>query len=384
MKTLRTLGRKSINGKVCLLRLDLNVIERNPREIYRFRASLPTLKFLLARGAKVVIVSHRGRPKKADGALSLRPFAEAFACELNKNVAFFPHPKAGKRSFDAHFSRLRWEIATSPKKLFLLENIRFFPGEEKNDANLARALASLADIYVNDAFAVSHRRNASVCAVAKLLPSYAGLLLERELSSLGKATRNPRRPFVILAGGAKVKEKMELMRIFRRKADLFLLSGAVANTFFAAQGENIGSSTHEKEFFKEAKRFASSEKVYLPLDDLRHKGKILDIGPVTADEYARIVLGAKTVLFAGPPGYYHEKRFAGGTKKMWSAIIERTKDKSAFAVAGGGETVASLALVGETPDSLARKRKNIFISTGGGAMIEFLAGKKLPGVEALK
>lgn len=352
--------------------------------MYRFHASLPTLKFLLAHGAKVVIVSHKGRPKGMQKVLSLRHFVKAFEKELKRDVVFFPHPKIGTKMLEKHFALLRWKIISSQKKIFLLENIRFFAGEEKNDVVLGRLLASLADFYVNDAFAVSHRKNASVAAIAKFLPSYAGLLMERELACLGKAMKNPTHPFTIIIGGVKVREKLDLLKAFWKSADSFLLSGAVANTFFAAHGENVGTSAHERKFMKEVKRFATSKKIYLPLDDLSHKKRILDIGPQTAEEYAEIISRAKTILFAGPPGYYHERRFAYGTKKVWSAIIERTKNKDTFAVAGGGETVASLELVRESPGSLARKRKNLFISTGGGAMIEFLARKKLPGVEVLK
>ena len=384
MKLLRTLPKKKIKGKVCLLRLDLNVIDEDPQEMHRLLASLPTMRHLLACGAKIVVVSHRGRPEKPDRALSLKLFAPVLSKKLKTDVVFLPHALPTAKQWGMDFDHLRWNIATSPKRIFMLENIRFFPGEERNDAALARSLASLADFYVNDAFAVCHRKNASVSAVAKFLPSYAGLLLEREIASLGKAMKKPKRPFVVIAGGAKVREKLDLMKIFWKSADSFLLGGAVANTCFAAEGEDVGNSVYDKTVLSEARKYAKAGKVYLPLDDLQYKRKILDIGPQTAEEYARIIGHAKTILWSGPVGFYHEKRFASGTEKIWRAVISRAKDKNVFAVVGGGETVASLELAGETPDSLGKKRKNIFISTGGGAMVEFLAGKKLSGIEALE
>lgn len=384
MRLLRSLPKKKIAGKVCLLRLDLNVIDEDPEDMHRLQASIPTLKLLLSSGAKVVIISHRGRPERPDRALSLKLFVPILKKKLKTDVVFLPHALPTSKQWGMDFDHLRWNIATSSKKVFLLENIRFFKGEEKNDIALARSLASLADFYVNDAFAVCHRKNASISAVTKFLPSYAGLLLELEVASLGKAMKKPSHPFAVIIGGAKVKEKLDLMKVFWKNADAFLLGGGIANTCFAAEGEDIGNSLYDETLLRDAKRYVKAPKVYLPLDDLQYKRKILDIGPQTAEEYSRIISHSKTILWSGPMGFYHEKRFSKGTEKMWRAVVSRTKAKDTFSIIGGGETIASMELIGESPVSLAKKRKNIFVSTGGGAMIEFLAGKKLPGIEALK
>ena len=257
--------------------------------------------------------------------------------------------------------------------MFLLENLRFLKGEEKNSLRLARQLASLGDIYINDDFAVSHRKDASVAAIAKYLPSYAGLLLEKEIRNLSKVMKNPRKPLVIILGGAKVSDKISLIR---GKADYFLIGGAMANTFIAAQGIPVGDSLYDRNADLRGLIRGLTQKIFLPVDVVVYKRKILDIGPKTVDKYSKIIKQAKTIIWNGPMGYIEDERFANGSKAIAKAIIK----SKAHSVIGGGETIASLKIKNQK----SKIKNNVFLSTGGGAMLEYLAGKKLPGIEALK
>lgn len=386
MKSLEKISPAKLKGKIALVRIDLNVAFERPEDVYRLDAVLPTLRLLLARGAKVVLLGHKGRPtavpenqlikgtykvSKKNAAFSLKPFVNVLAKKMKTPVKFFSH-------FD--FEKIRWEIATGKEKIFLLENVRFFADEEKNDEKFARSLASLGDFYVNDAFAVSHRKHASVFAITKHLPAYAGVCLTREVCFLKRIIHTTKHPFVVLLGGAKAKDKLSILKNFWSRADMFLLGGGPANTFLAAHGEQIGKSIYDKDSIPFVERFAGSEKIYLPLDDEVYQKKILDIGPQTADEYARILVHAQMIFWNGTMGYYHDKKFANGTKKIWEAIL---KNKKALVVVGGGETIAALDLLKKKPADVSRAQKNIFLSTGGGALLEFLSGKKLPGLQAL-
>lgn len=370
MQLVSSLTKSDIKGKTCLLRIDLNVIEKE-KDNYRLIAVLPTMRFLLSRGANIVILSHRGRPKKRNSQDSLCSFVNTIAKNLDEPVKFFP-------SFD--WEKIRWEIASSDGRIFMLENIRFLASEEKNDILLARSLASLADFYVNDAFAVSHRMNASVCAVTKFLPAYAGLGLEKEIIALQKIKENPVRPLVVLIGGVKTADKIDIISTFLPQTDAFLLGGGIANTFLEAMGFPVGDSIRDRAFLKKAKQFLKSGKIVFPEDFIISKNKILDIGKKTQKEFSDFIALAKTIIWIGPLGFYHKTAWSGGTRSAWRAIL---KNKKAFVLAGGGETIASLKLVSKTPESLMKKRKNIYFSTGGGAMVEFLTGKKLPGIVAL-
>ncbi len=368
--------RKARAGDVrgtALLRLDFNA-----EDDWRMRAALPTVRFLLDASCRIVIVSHRGRPagvRIADGAprgfdkkLSLRKDAARLRKLLRRKVAFVDHFR---------FPEIKKRVAAAPAgSIFLLENLRFLPGEEADDPALARALASLADFYVNDAFAVSHRANASVTAVAKLLPSYAGLELEKEIRCLSRVMRAPRRPLAVVIGGAKAADKLGVIKYFERRADEFLLGGGSANTVLAMRGMDVKRSARDTDPKDLAllRRAAYSRKVLLPSDFAWSGGRILDIGPKTARAFAEKIAAARTIFWSGPLGFIEKKRFTKGSLAVARAVA---RNRRAFSVTGGGETVMFLK-------KYKLDAKFSFVSTGGGAMLDFLAGKKLPGIEVLR
>lgn len=375
MKFLSSFKKNDLANKTCLLRVDFNVsgdLSSNPRLV----KILPTIKFLLKGRTKIVILSHLGRPKHSERAasknLSLKFAAEFLENKLKKNVNFINH-------FD--FYKISEKIKNSPiNSIFLLENLRLIDGEDGNDVKLARKLASLGDFYVNDAFSVSHRKNASVVAITKFLPSYAGLLMENEIKFLSKVLESSRKPLVIILGGAKISDKLGLIKNFlsggRRKADYFLVGGGIANTFMAAQDLPIGDSLYEKDMVSVARKFLKSGKIILPSDVVIDERKILDIGPKTIKKYSDLIKKAKMIIWNGPVGYFEYKGFAKGSKAIAKAIL----NSKARAVIGGGETTSLF----NQQSTISNQQSNIFLSTGGGAMLEFLGGKKLPGIEALK
>jgi 3-phosphoglycerate kinase len=378
IKFLSRTNLKNYRGKICLLRIDLNVEPGEEKNAFRVEASLPTIKFLLKHKIKIVLLSHRGRPKIKNQELgirnhelSLKPFASIISKKLKQPVVFFSN---------FNFQKIKKEIGNSRKRIFLLENLRFLPGEEKNDKKLAKQLASLGDFYVNDAFAVSHRENASVVAVTNFLPSYGGLLLEKEIENLSRTMDNFKRPLVVIVGGAKVSDKIGVIKYFWSASWRILLGGGPANTFFAAAGVDIGNSIFDKESFPFVRKVINSPKIILPIDVRREGGKILDIGFVTMRKYAEIIKNAKTIIWNGPMGLFEKKKFEDGTRSIWQALL---KNRRAMIVVGGGETTASLQLITHNLQ-LITKNKNLFLSTGGGAMLEYLSGKKLPGIEALR
>ncbi len=391
MKYLKQLKPNQLKNKTCLLRVDLN-IESPEKDTFRLQAILPTIKFLVKNKAKVVILSHRGRPAPLKRGISnfqfpiskqfsLKPFAKILSRLLGKEVCFVS---------DFYFSDIRKKIKDSNSgAVFLLENLRFMPGEEKNDSRLAKSLASLGDIFINDAFAVSHRANASVEAITSFLPSYAGLLLEKEINNLGAVMKKFKKPLVIILGGAKISDKIGLINNFLKKADYFLIGGAMANTFFAFQGLPVGDSLCEKIRIDAGITREIARKIILPIDVVIYKRKILDIGPETVKKYNEIIKKAKTIIWNGPMGMFEDKKFVKGTEAIAAAIFENKKAKI---VIGGGETIASLKIKNSRfhrgfstkSEQISKIKNNIFFSTGGGAMLEYLAGKKLPGMEALK
>ncbi len=407
-------------GKTALLRIDLN-IEAGSKNYFRIDAVLPTMRLLLKNGVKIVILSHRGRPflkskiparnvsparnavstagwhsdaggKNQNVNLSLRSFNQILAKKLKNKIIFI---------YDIEDTvKLRKEINASKTKLFLLENLRFWPGEETNSPVFAKKLAILGDFYVNDAFPVSHRANASVSAVTRFIPSYAGVQFEKEIKNLHGALKNFKPPLVFILGGAKTFDKLGILKFFKNKADKFLLGGGPATTFFAAEGLPVGDSVVDKSQISKIKsqKYLGLKKIILPVDTIIEKKKILDIGPKTAKIYSDIIKHSKTIVWSGPMGFFENKRFAGGTKAIWEAIFYACENNNAKAVVGGGETVASLeATRGTTRKERGMTRKNfrgsqrkvsvsprLFLSTGGGAMLDYLAGEKLPGIEALK
>jgi 3-phosphoglycerate kinase len=391
MKYLSSLSKKNLANQTCLLRVDFNIENADlygyehelTRIPLRMERVLPTIKFLIDRGARVVILSHRGRPKtqiSADSqrksalsqrrsAFTLKPFAKILSKLLKKPVQFIDF---NLRKFD--FLRLGNKIKNSPPgSVFLLENLRFLPDEEKNDKKFAKQLALLGDFYVNDAFSVSHRAHASVVAITQFLPSYIGLALENELKKLNQVVKNPEKPLIIIIGGAKISDKIGVIKNFSKKVNCFLTGGGVANTFLAARGLFIGKSLYDKDANAHELLNRYSRKLILPIDFVIEKDKILDIGPKTIKKYTEIIKSAKTIIWNGPMGYIEDKKFRKGTEEIIKAIMK----SRAFAVIGGGETTSIMSKV-------KGQKSKVFISTGGGAMLEYLAGKKLPGIEALK
>ncbi len=355
---------RKFRSKTALVRVDLNIETDASLDSYRLEAVLPTIRLLLKNHIKVVILSHRGRPEVLNPKseilnkfriskfekLSLKPFARVLFIELGRKVDFLAH---------FNFAEIKSRIEKSePGSVFLLENLRFLPGEDRNDSGLAKQLALLGDFYVNDAFAVSHRKNASLVAITKYLPSYAGLLMEKEIRNLGGVFKDTTHPFVIVLGGAKMKDKILGLRTLIQKADYVLLGSDAFN-------ESVPSSS----------------KLTWPEDVKRHGRFTWDIGPFTIDYYSSVIGRARTIIWNGPPGFFEKKGFEKGTIGIWRAVL---KNKKARTVIGGGETLASIGLLTTRYKLLADKNKNLFLSTGGGAMLECLSGKKLPGIEALK
>jgi phosphoglycerate kinase len=359
---------KALAG-TALLRLDFNT-----EDDWRMRAVLPTIRLLLKTSGRIVIVSHRGRPVGFDKTLSLRGDAAKLSKLLGgKKVTFINHFR---------FAEIKKQVAAAPRgSIFLLENLRFLAGEEKNDVKLAKALASLADFFVNDAFAVSHRVNASVVAITKFLPSYAGIEMEDEIESLGKAIIKPKRPVVIVLGGAKASDKLGVIAYFKNKADWFLLGGGCANTILWLKGMDLKSSIKDSDpkELTALKKIAAYKKVVLPTDFVWGDGgggknsAILDVGSHTARAFDKKIAAARTIIWSGPLGLIEKKQYAKASVAVARAI---GKNRQAFSVSGGGETVMFLK-------QYKLDKKFSFISTGGGAMLDFLAGKKLPGIEAL-
>ncbi len=362
MRYLSKTNPKALRG-VALIRLDFNTEDE-----WRMEASLTTLKFLLKVAEKVIVVSHRGRPKGVEKKFSLQKDARRLRGYLHRPVHFISR---------LNFKVIQKTIDEAPKgSLFVFENLRFDPGEGKNDRRFAKSLASLADFYVNDAFAVSHRDAASVVAITKFLPSYAGFELEAEIRELSQVMKHPKRPVIMVLGGGKAHDKLGVIKYFLGTAQAFLLGGASANTISAVRGIDVKKSKvdddiHDKPLLK---KIANHPTVIVPIDVRMKNDAILDIGPHTEKLFARYIKSARTIVWSGPLGFIEDKKFSHGNLSVARAIAANRK---AFTVAGGGETVMFLK-------KYHLDKKFSFISTGGGAMLGFLAGEKLPGIEALK
>lgn len=379
MKFLSDFKKGIIKDKICLLRLDLNIDEINPDD-WRFRNSLPTLFFLLKHKTKIVIISHRRRLNASflksrirSSKFSLKPFADLFSQQIKQPVIFINH---------FNFPKIKKQIRNSKNSVFLLENIRFLAGEEKNNKKLAKQLASLADFYVNDAFSASHRAHASIVAITKYLPAYAGFQIKKELNILKQVRKNPKKPLTIILGGAKISEKIDLLKYFWNKADNILLGGGPANTFFKAKNWPIGNSLTEDAAIPFIKKIINSPKIRLPIDTQIKDRRILDIGPETVKRYAFIIKQSKTIIWNGPMGLFEKKGFEKGTFGIWQAIMNMKQNRQTQIIIGGGETIASFQKF-KSQNSKFKIHRNIFISTGGGAMLAYLAGKKMPGLTAL-
>ncbi|MEK7554463.1 MAG: phosphoglycerate kinase [Patescibacteria group bacterium] len=353
-----------IRGKTALIRVDFNV--ENQEESFRLRASLPTFKFLIAANVKIVIISHRGRPRslRDQKKLSLRSVRLFLERNLGRPVRFIS--KIGddtRRKIDA----------AAPKSIFLIENLRFDPGEETNDPAFAKKLALLGDFFINDAFSVSHRANASVTGLPGLLPSVAGLLLEKELLGLNDFKKNHDDRLVIILGGAKASDKIGVLTHFLARAHRILLGGVPANTFLKASGFDIGTSIVETSMLPATKKLLREKNIVLPVDFVWQSGKMFDVGPRTIAAYQKEIADAKTIFWNGPLGYFERDKFRIGSAAIAKAIVK----SEAFSVVGGGETTQLMHALGLT------KRVG-FLSTGGGAMLEYLSGKTLPGLAALE
>ncbi len=383
MRYLRT--SKGIEGRTCLLRLDLNTPDGELKNSLRVQRAVPTIRYLLERGCRVVILSHRGRPEgklkvsaggklatggenkklKVDRDVSLKPAVRALGKLIGRNITLFDH-------FD--FKKIKAVIdRNNPGTVFALENIRLLDGEERNSTALAKKLARVGDFFVNDAFAASHRAHASVDVITRFLVSYAGLSLEEELKACEKVMRHPRRPLVVIIGGAKVSDKIGVVENFGKRASAILVGGGTANAFLTARGLPVGESVYERRAVTKASYLLKScPSLVLPTDVVVHGRRIVDIGTETIRTFSRIIQRAGTVIWSGPMGIAEKELSARGTLEIACAI---TRCK-AFSLVGGGQTTAFIIKRG-------LYKKFSFLSTGGGALLEYLAGKKLPGIEAL-
>ncbi|MEY8214699.1 MAG: phosphoglycerate kinase [Colwellia sp.] len=386
--TIIKMAELDLANKRVLIREDLNVPVQNGKisSDARLQASLPTIKQALAAGAKVMVMSHLGRPTEGEynEEYSLKPVADYLASALNCPVRLVTDYLSG--------------VDVASGELVILENVRFNHGEKKNEDALAKQLAALCDIFVMDAFGTAHRAQASTHGVAKFAPvACAGPLLVGELDALGKALDNPARPMVAIVGGSKVSTKLTVLESLSSIVDQLIVGGGIANTFIAAKNHNVGKSLYEADLVTEAKRLteqAQANKGDIPVpsdvivanefsptatatlkkvDEVKDDEMIFDIGPESAKALAEIIKNAGTIVWNGPVGVFEFDQFGKGTEAIANAIA----DSSAFSIAGGGDTLAAV-------DKYNIKDKVSYISTGGGAFLEFLEGKKLPAVEILE
>jgi phosphoglycerate kinase len=384
---MKTVSKDKIKNKSVLLRVDFNVpvSKGKIKDETKLTASLSTIRFLLRYGAKVIIVTHLGDPKgKKVANLSTKPLAKRLGEILGtrmRKVIFVDQvsgPKAVKAVKDADFGQV-----------VFLENLRFDKGEEKNDSVFAKKLASLADVYVNEAFSVCHRKHASVSAIKKYLPSYSGFLLGKEIEMLERVVK-PVRPLVVLMGGAKIKTKINLIKNLDKKASRILIGGGLANTFLKAKGLEVGKSLIDKDGLAIAKKLLKNKKIALPIDavvssspdgkaslkdikDIAKSDYIFDIGPKTVRYYSEIIKSAKTLAWNGPLGMFEKPSFKHGTVALATLIASRSRGKT-FGVVGGGETIEAI--------NMTKMQGYVdWVSTGGGAMLSYLGGEAMPGLK---
>ena len=387
------INEKNLNNKKILLRLDLNVpLERDKiTDTTRIDKILPTLNFLIKEKAKIIILSHVGRPKgKIVEELSLKPICEELQNKLRKKVKLISEniKEIKTKNFFSNYN----------EDIFILENIRFYSEEEQNDNKFAEQLSNLGDIYVNDAFSCSHRAHASIYKIPKFLPSFSGLQLDLEVNALNKITSEITRPITCIIGGSKISTKINVIKNLIPKFDNIIIVGGMANNFIEYFGNNIGKSIKEKNCDKIVEEIISLSKkekckIIYPEDVIVSKDlngspqkkelkeilsdeMILDIGPKTIDKITKIIDNSKTILWNGPAGYFENPNFAYGSIQIAKKIIENNKANKIFSVAGGGATVSLL-------NNLKAVNEFNFVSTAGGAFLEYLEGKNLPGITAL-
>jgi phosphoglycerate kinase len=384
---------KNLKNKKILVRCDFNVPLDEKGEIlddFRIKVALPTIKYLIKNKGKVILISHLGRPKKRTikerKKLSLKPVAEKLESLLKKSVKFLP---------DCLGEKVEKEIEKMKGgEILFLENLRFYKEEEEGNLEFAKALSKLGEVFIQEAFGVCHRSHASVIGVPRYLPSFAGFCLEKEIKILSQVLKNPWRPLVAIIGGIKIETKIKVIEQFLKKADFLLLGGEIANTILRVKGICVGKPWPSKEIIKEIEKFDLTDpKFRLPIDvivspdkngqsyirqsgvgKVRKEELILDIGPETIELFSKIIKNAKMIFWSGPLGYFEEKSFEEGTKKIAERIA---KNHQAFKIAGGGDTLFALA-------KFKQRERFDHLSTGGGAMLEFLAGEKLPGIEVLR
>jgi phosphoglycerate kinase len=382
-----------VKGKKVLVRVDYNVPLKNGKIVddERIKASLETINYLLRKGAAVILASHLGRPEgKINTEFSLKPVAGVLEKLIKKSVQFVPDCIGNDRDEAVR--------TLNAGKVILLENLRFYPQEEANDPDFAKALASEINLYINDAFSASHRAHASIVGVPAIVPGFAGFQLEKEVENLSKLLEEPARPFVFISGGAKISDKIGVLKNLLAKIDIMLIGGGMANTFLCGRGFEIGCSFSEQDQVSTANEIVNgAEKagvaLFLPedavvtkgakfsekspaeekdIEDVEENEAIADIGSNTVKEYGDIIKDAKTIFWNGPVGVAEYPQFAEGTKDIAKMVAE----SEAFTVIGGGDTIAVI--------DPKLKEKFSFVSMAGGASMEFLEGKSLPGLEVLK
>ena len=382
-----------LEGKKVLLRVDFNVpINKGTiSETSRIEKIIPTINFLLKKKAKIIILSHIGRPKgKLNKELSLKPISEKLGLLLNEKILF-----NDQKLEEISLSELN---KINNGSILMLENIRFNKGEENNDDNFSKKLSKLGDIYVNDAFSCCHRSHASIEGITKYIPSYFGFQITEEINALKKITSDIKNPVTLIIGGAKISTKIQIINNLIKKFDNIVIVGGMANTVLKYKGINIGKSISENDYEKVVKEILDNSKKYnckvlLPVDvivakDFKSKGKekklneidkedlILDIGTKTIYSIKEIIDKSNSILWNGPAGYFENENFQNGTKKILEIISNKTLNDKIFSIAGGGETVAAI-------NKFKKFNSFTFVSTAGGAFLEFLEGKDLPGIKAL-
>ena len=384
---------ENLNGKRVLLRLDLNVPIRNGiiTDQTRINKILPTINFLIKKGSKILVVSHVGRPKgRINKDLSLKPICESLEKKINQKVSLIKDD-IYKLKRDDLFNILEEQI-------IFLENIRFYKEEEKNDSNFSKHLSKLADIFVNDAFSCSHRNHATINKITEFLPSYAGIQLETEINALKKVTTDIQKPITCIIGGSKISTKIGIIKNLITKFDNIIIVGGMANNVLNYLGKPIGKSIQEgncktiiEDIFKAAKNYSCriiypedvvvgknlEDKAEIKeLNNVKSDDFILDIGPKTINKIKDIIENSKTVLWNGPAGYFENPNFASGSYEIAKKIAEKNKNNSIYSIVGGGDTIAVL-------NEINVINNFNFVSTAGGAFLEYLEGKELPGIKAL-